>query len=30
VYSMLPISLDCPFLMAASVFSNIYLAVCQL
>ena len=24
VYSMLPVSLDCPFLIAPSVFSNIY------
>ena len=25
VYPMLPVSLDCPFLMALSVFSNVYL-----
>ena len=25
VYSMLPVSLDCPFLIAPLVFSNIYL-----
>ena len=25
VYPMLPVSLDCPFLMAPSVFSNVYL-----
>jgi hypothetical protein len=25
VYSMLPVSLDCPFLIATSVFSNVYL-----
>jgi hypothetical protein len=25
MYSMLPVSLDCPFLIALSVFSNIYL-----
>ena len=25
VYPMLPVSLDCPFLIATSVFSNIYL-----
>ena len=25
VYPMLPISLDCPFLIAPSVFSNVYL-----
>jgi len=24
VYSMLPVSLDCPFLIGPSVFSNIY------
>ena len=29
VYSMLPVSLDCPCFIAPSVFSNIYL-VCQL
>jgi hypothetical protein len=27
VYSMLPVSLDCPFLIAPSVFSNVYLTV---
>ena len=27
VYPMLPVSLDCPFLIATSVFSNVYL--CQ-
>jgi len=26
VYPMLPVSLDCPFLIAPSVFSNVYLA----
>jgi len=25
VYRMLPVSLDCPFLIAPSVFSNVYL-----
>jgi hypothetical protein len=25
VYLMLPVSLDCPFLIASSVFSNVYL-----
>jgi hypothetical protein len=25
VYPMLPVSLDCPFLIASSVFSNVYL-----
>jgi hypothetical protein len=25
VYTMLPVSLDCPFLIAPSVFSNVYL-----
>jgi hypothetical protein len=25
VYSMLPVSLDCPFLISPSVFSNVYL-----
>ena len=25
VYSMLPVSLDCPFLIDLSVFSNVYL-----
>jgi len=25
VYPMLPVSLDCPFLLAPSVFSNVYL-----
>ena len=25
VYPMLPVSLDCPFLIAPSVFSNVYL-----
>ena len=25
VYSMLPVSLDCPFVIAPSVFSNVYL-----
>ena len=25
VYPMLPVSLDCPFLIATSVFSNVYL-----
>ena len=27
VYLMLPVSLDCPFLIAPSVFSNIYLYI---
>ena len=27
VYSMLPVSLDCLFLIASSVFSNVYLVV---
>ena len=27
VYPMLPISLDCPFLIAPSVFSNVYLII---
>jgi hypothetical protein len=27
VYPMLPVSLDCPFLIAPSVFSNVYLAL---
>jgi len=27
VYSMLPVSLDCPFLIYPSVFSNIYLVL---
>ena len=27
VYPMLPVSLDCPFLIAPSVFSNVYLQV---
>jgi hypothetical protein len=27
VYPMLPVSLDCPFSIAPSVFSNIYLAL---
>jgi hypothetical protein len=27
VYSMLPVSLDCPFLIGSSVFSNVYVAV---
>jgi len=26
VYPMLPVSLDCPFLIAPSVFSNLYIA----
>jgi hypothetical protein len=26
VYQMLPVSLDCPFLTAPSVFSNVYLS----
>ena len=26
VFSMLPVSLDCSFLMAPSVFSNVYLS----
>ena len=26
VYPMLPVSLDCPFLIALSVFSNVYLS----
>jgi hypothetical protein len=26
VYPMLPVSLDCPFLIAPSIFSNVYLA----
>ena len=26
VYPMLPVSLDCPFLIAPSVFSNVYLS----
>jgi hypothetical protein len=26
VYSMMPVSLDCPFLIVPSVFSNVYLA----
>ena len=25
VYPMLPVSLDCPFLIAPSVFSNVYI-----
>ena len=25
LYSMLPVSLDCPFVIASSVFSNVYL-----
>jgi len=25
VYPMLPVSLDCPFLIASSIFSNVYL-----
>jgi len=28
-YSMLQVSLDCPFLIATSVFSNIYLIKCE-
>jgi len=28
VYHMLPVSLDCPFLIAPSVFSNVYLHTC--
>jgi hypothetical protein len=27
VLSMLPVSLDCPFLIAPSVFSNVYLTI---
>ena len=27
VYPMLPVSLDCPFLIVPSVFSNVYLRV---
>ena len=27
VYSMLPVSLDCPFLITSSVFSNVYLVI---
>ena len=27
VYPMLPVSLDCPFLIAPSVFSNVYLII---
>ena len=27
VYLMLPVSLDCPFLIAPSVFSNVYLHI---
>ena len=27
VYPMLPMSLDCPFLIATSVFSNVYLSI---
>jgi hypothetical protein len=30
VYPMLPVSLDCPFFIAPSVFSNIYFVVVQL
>jgi hypothetical protein len=25
MYSMLPVSLDCPFLIPTSIFSNVYL-----
>jgi hypothetical protein len=28
VYPMLPVSLDCRFLIATSVFSNVYLMIC--
>jgi hypothetical protein len=27
MYTMLPVSLDCPFLVAPSIFSNVYLLV---
>ena len=27
VYPMLPVSLDCPFLIVSSVFSNVYLTI---
>ena len=27
-YPILPVSLDCPFLIDPSVFSNVYLVVC--
>jgi hypothetical protein len=27
VYHLLPVSLDCPFLITSSVFSNVYLSV---
>jgi hypothetical protein len=30
VYHMMPVSLDCPFLIAPSVFSNVYLGQKQL
>jgi hypothetical protein len=30
VYSMLPVYLDCPFLIVPSVFSNVYFLVTQL
>ena len=29
VYHMLPVSLDCPFVIASSVFSNGYLCICK-
>ena len=29
VYPMLPVSLDCPFLIAPSVFSNVYFTYCS-
>jgi hypothetical protein len=29
VYPMLPVSLDCPFLIAPSVFSNVYFQILQ-
>ena len=28
VYHMVPVSLDCPFLIAPLVFSNVYLTLC--
>jgi hypothetical protein len=28
VYPMLPVSLDCPFLIGSSVFSNVYQLIC--
>ena len=30
VYPMLSVSLDCPFLIAPSVFSNVYLPLCKI